>query len=193
MLNPNTLFVHHAIELVPFLQNLAVGVTGLFGILWITLYFLRRIAVYYEINARIHLDRSQYNRVFLTYMVSITLLMLLQVFAILCWGGFMLLLGLMEHPLNALLFAGSCYTTIGIISDVMPSAWKMQAIFISLSGLFAIALSTAAMLNMSTLFRQAWYLKHDKKIRAILIKNNVSIPELDAIEGIESPRDRGTR
>ncbi len=193
MLNPNTLFVHHAIELVPFLQNLAVGVTGLFGILWITLYFLRRIAVYYEINARIHLDRSQYNRVFLTYMVSITLLMLLQVFAILCWGGFMLLLGLMEHPLNALLFAGSCYTTIGIISDVMPSAWKMQAIFISLSGLFAIALSTAAMLNMAPLFRQAWYLKHDKKIRAILIKNHVSIPELDAIEGIEPPRDRGTR
>lgn len=193
ILNPETLMVNEAIELVPFLENLAVGVTGLFGILWVNLFFLRRIAVYYEVTARIHLDKSRFNRVFLTYLICITMLMLCQVLAILCWGGFMMLLGLMDHPMNALLFAGSCYTTIGIISDVMPNAWRMQAIFISLSGLFAIALSTAAMLNMSPLFRQAWYRKHDHKIRGILAKYKVSIPELDALEGIIPPEKRDAK
>ncbi len=185
MLNPNELFANHAIELVPFLQNLAVGALGLFANIWINVFFLRRIVVYYEINARIHLGRNRYNRVFLTYFIGIVLLMLSQVVSILAWSGLILFLGLIEHPFGALLFVGSCYTTIGIVSDVMPNAWKLQAIFIALSGLFAVALSTAAMLSMSPLFRMAWYRKHDKALRAIMAKNHVTIPELDALEGIE--------
>lgn len=190
MLNPDHIFANNVLQLLPFFENLAVGVFGLLTILWVNLYFLRRIAVYYEINARIHIGHGRYNRVFLTYLVSITFLMLVQVLSILCWSGLILVLGLAEHPFNAMLFVGSCYTTIGIVSDVMPNAWKLQAIFISLSGLFAMALSTASMLNMSPLFRQAWYRKHDRKIRQILIKSNLSIPALEEMEGITPPEKK---
>lgn len=183
MLSPNTLFANHAIALVPFLQNLAVGVIGLIGIIWLNVFFLRRISIYYEINARIHLGANAYNRVFLTYLTAITFLMLVQVLSIIGWGGFIYLLGLIEHPFNAILFAGSCYTTIGIVSDVMPNAWKLQAIFIALSGLFALALSTAAMLSMAPLFRMAWCRKHDAAIRKILDQEHLLIPELDEAEG----------
>lgn len=190
MLNPDHIFSNNVLQLLPFFENLAVGVFGLFTILWVNLFYLRRIAVYYEINARIHIGHGQYNRVFLTYLVSITFLMLVQVLSILCWSGLILVLGLADHPFNAMLFVGSCYTTIGIVSDVMPSAWKLQAIFISLSGLFAIALSTASMLNMNPLFRQAWYRKHDRKIRQILTKSNLSIPALEEMEGLTPPEKK---
>ena len=183
MLNLNTPIANQVVELVPFLQNLAVGIIGLLAIIWINVFFIRRIAIYYEINARIHLGKTQFNRVFVTYFIAITFLMLVQVICMLVWGGFIFLLGLIDHPFNALLFAGSCYTTIGIISDVMPSAWKLQAIFIALSGLFALALTTAAMLNMAPLLRQAWYHKHDKSIRKILAKTNLPATELDVLEG----------
>lgn len=187
MLIQDHIFANNVLELLPFFQNLAVGVFGLLANLWVNLFFLRRISVYYEVNARIHLGGQRYNRVFMTYLLSITFLMLAQVLCILCWGVLILALGLADHPFNAILFAGSCYTTIGIVSDVMPNAWKLQAIFISLSGLFAIALSTAAMLNMAPLFRQAWYRKHDHQIRQMLTKWKVSIPELDELEGIQPP------
>ncbi|NCW90342.1 MAG: hypothetical protein EBV73_07360 [Rhodocyclales bacterium] len=182
MLNTHTLLVEHAFELMPFLQNLAVGVFGLFASIWINVFFLRRVSIYYELNARIHLGRDCFNRVFLTYLISITFLMLIQVLLMVAWGSYIYLLGLSDHFFGALLFAGSCYTTIGVVSDDMPNAWKLQAIFIALSGLFAIALSTASMLNMAPLFRQAWYRKHDKKLRAVLLKHGIPTSGLDILE-----------
>lgn len=183
MLNTNHLIANHAMELLPFLQNLGVGIIGLVVSLLINVFFLRRIAVYFEMNARIHLDTNRYNHVFVSYFTAIVYLMLVQVMCIIAWGGLMMLLGLIDHPFFAILFAGSCYTTIGIVSDTMPNAWKLQAIFIALSGLFAIALSTASMLGMGPLFRQAWYRKHDKGIRALMTKNHLEIPQLDTLEG----------
>ncbi|MBU3658097.1 MAG: hypothetical protein FGM35_08760 [Rhodocyclaceae bacterium] len=191
MLNPHTFLAEHTFELMPFLQNLTVGAFGLFTNIWINVFFLRRISVYYEINARIHLGKDRYNRVFLTYFTAIVFLMLSQVVSILAWSGLILLLGLSSSPFNALLFVGSCYTTIGIVSDTMPNVWKLQALFIALSGLFAMALSTATMLSMSRLFRMAWYRKHDKVIRAIMTKNHVTIPELDELEGKLPPSNIG--
>lgn len=190
MPNTHTFLAEHAFVLMPFLQNLAVGVFGLFASIWINVFFLRRISIYYEINARIHLGRDCYNRVFLTYLISITFLMLIQVILMIAWGSYIYLLGLSDHIFDALLFAGSCYTTIGVVSDNMPNAWKLQAIFIALSGLFAIALSTAAMLNMAPLFRQAWYRKHDKKLRAILSMHHIPTSGLDVLEQVSSaPQD----
>ncbi|MBU3668087.1 MAG: hypothetical protein FGM53_06080 [Rhodocyclaceae bacterium] len=186
MLNTNHLIANHAIELLPFLQNLGVGIIGLVVSILINVFFLRRIAVYFEINARIHLGKDRYNFVFASYFTAIVYLMLVQVMCIIAWGGLMMLIGLVEHPFFAILFAGSCYTTIGIVSDTMPNAWKLQAIFIALSGLFAIALSTANMLGMGPLFRQAWYRKHDKKIRATLLKHRIPTSGLDVLEDISS-------
>lgn len=191
MLNLNTPIANHAIELLPFLQNLAVGVIGLLAVMWITIFLLRRTMVYYEITARMYLAQDRYNRVMVTYLVAINSLMLIQVVSILVWTGLILLLELIEHPFTALMFVGSCYTTIGIVSDIMPNTWKLLAIFIALSGLFGIALSTASMLNMGPLFRKAWYRKHDKQIRTLIGKAGVRdlLEDLEAFEGLNGPTD----
>lgn len=195
MLNPNTPIANHAIELMPFLQNLAVGVVGLLGVMWVTIFFLRRTMVYFEITARMYLAQDRYNRVMVTYLIAINSLMLIQVVSILMWTGLILLLDLIEHPFTALMFVGSCYTTIGIISDIMPAAWKLLAIFIALSGLFGLALSTASMLNMGPVFRKAWYRKHDKEIRAMIGKVGMRdlLDDLANFEGLSTPTDPDKR
>lgn len=168
------------IQTVPLWQNLAVGAVALFILLWINVFFQRRISLNFEINARVNLSRKRYNRVFLNYFTSIIYLILVQCLAIALWALILRVLGLVMSPLDALLFAGSCYTTIGIVSDIMPDTWKLLAVFIALSGLFSVALSTAVMLNMSPLFRFAWLKKHSKKIQQILKKKKLDLPELIA-------------
>ena len=167
------------VQTVALWQNLAVGAITLFVMLWINVFFQRRISLGYEIHARINLYQQRYNRVFLNYFTSIILLIMVQVLAIAVWALMLRVMDLINDPLDALLFAGSCYTTIGIVSDVMPPGWKMLALFIALSGLFSIALSTAVMLGMSPLFRYAWMKKHTDRINKKLSKFGITMPELD--------------
>jgi hypothetical protein len=84
--------------------------------------------------------------------------------------------------MDAIMFAGSCYTTMGIVTEVMPTGWKFIAIIIALSGLFAIALATSSMINMSTLFRRAWLIKHASRIEAIMQREHIEIPDFMSVE-----------
>ena len=178
------------VQTVALWENLAVGAVTLFVMLWINVFFQRRISLAYEIRARINLYRQRYNLVFLNYFVSIIGLIMVQTLAIAVWALMLRVMGLIDDPLDAILFAGSCYTTIGIVSDVMPPGWKLLALFIALSGLFSIALSTAVMLSMSPLFRYAWMKKHANRINRKLNKWGISMPELEEPLGEFMNRDR---
>ena len=178
------------VQTVALWENLAVGAVTLFVMLWINVFFQRRISLAYEIRARINLYRQRYNRVFLNYFASIICLIMVQILAIAIWALMLRVMGLIDDPLDAILFAGSCYTTIGIVSDVMPPGWKLLALFIALSGLFSIALSTAVMLSMSPLFRYAWMKKHANRINKKLNKWGISMPELEEPLGEFMNRDR---
>ncbi len=178
------------VQTVALWENLAVGAVTLFVMLWINVFFQRRISLAYEIRARINLYRQRYNLVFLNYFVSIIGLIMVQTLAIAVWALMLRVMGLIDDPLDAILFAGSCYTTIGIVSDVMPPGWKLLALFIALSGLFSIALSTAVMLSMSPLFRYAWMKKHANRINKKLNKWGISMPELEEPLGEFMNRDR---
>jgi hypothetical protein len=66
----------------------------------------------------------------------------------------------MSQPLEALLFAGSCYTTVGFESDTLKEGWKSFAFFISFSGLFSLAWTTSIMIPMTTTYKKAWNQKY---------------------------------
>lgn len=177
-----TLATNHTLELLPFFKNLPIGIIGLFAGLWVNVFFLRRISINYEISARVCLNKGHANGVFHHYFLAITYLMVVQIGVVVLWGLALYGLSLIKDPMDAIMFAGSCYTTIGIVSEVMPNGWKFIAIVIALSGLFAVALATSAMINMSTLFRRAWLIKHATKIKAILQRENIEIPDFVSIE-----------
>ena len=177
-----TLTSAHTLELLPFFTNLPLAIIGLFAALWINVFFLRRIAINFEIRGRACLNRNYANGVFHHYFLAITYLMIVQIMVIIFWGGALNALSLIKDPLEAIMFAGSCYTTMGIVTEVMPTGWKFIAIIIALSGLFAIALATSSMINMSTLFRRAWLIKHATKIEAILQREHIEIPDFMSVE-----------
>lgn len=177
-----TLASPQTLELIPFFKNLPLGIFGLLTALWINVFFLRRITINFEIRGRICLNRNQPTGVFHQYFIAITYLMIVQILVIVLWGVALNGLALIKDPLEAIMFAGSCYTTMGIVTEVMPTGWKFIAIVIALSGLFAVALATSSMINMSVLFRRAWLIKHASRIDAILQRENIEIPDFMSVE-----------
>ena len=177
-----TLTSAHTLELLTFFKNLPLAIFGLFASLWINIFFLRRISINFEIRGRTALNKDNTNGVFHQYFLAITYLMIVQIIVIILWGVALNNLALIKDPLDAIMFAGSCYTTMGIVTEVMPTGWKFIAIIIALSGLFAVALATSTMISMSTLFRRAWLLKHASRIEAILQREKIELPDFMSVE-----------
>ncbi|MCD8517773.1 MAG: hypothetical protein LRY53_00800 [Burkholderiaceae bacterium] len=76
---------------------------------------------------------------------------IVQMLAIGVWTLAVYLPGLVPTALQAFLFVGSCYTTLGIFSDILPTGWKALAFYIAFSGLFSFALTTSVLISMITL------------------------------------------
>lgn len=90
------------------------------------------------------------------FVISVILLAIVQLVAILIWGLTLFHADLIPNRAMAILFAGSCYTTIGVFSDLLPAGWKSLALFIAFSGLFSFAWATSIMMSMANSFTQAW-------------------------------------
>ncbi len=84
----------------------------------------------------------------LRFMVAVLMICLVQIVCILAWAAFIYLEGLITDPTMAMLFAGSCYTTLGIYSDILPHGWRALALYIAISGLFSFAIATSALISM---------------------------------------------
>jgi len=71
---------------------------------------------------------------------------LLQIFI---WGQFLHQSNLMSDPHEAMLFAGSTYTTVGFVRDTLPINWQVVVIIMATNGYFSFAWSTTAMVQLS--------------------------------------------
>ena len=142
--------------------NIALGVLGLTIILVFHGSAINRLFMRFEDFTSQNLIHKQYHRVFFHFYVSFIGIALIHIAEILMWALFVVLLNLIPSPIDAILFAGSCYTTIGFVSDILPPGWKSLALFIAFTGLFSIAWTTSVMIGMTESYRQAWRLKHSR-------------------------------
>ena len=177
----NTAYI---VDLLAFFEHAPSMIIGLFLALLVNVHCLRHISINYEIRSRICLSKNKPHGVIFNYFLAITFLMAVQIVVIIGWGLVLNALSLIKDPKDAIIFAGSCYTTLGYAIQELPASWKFIPIVIALSGLFAIALATASMINMSALFRQAWLLTHASRIRAVLERENIEIPEYMEVQEI---------
>ncbi len=92
----------------------------------------------------------------LLFVTSVLMLAIVQLFAILIWASALFHTDLVSTRSMAILFSGSCYTTIGVFSDLLPPGWKSLALYIAFSGLFSFAWATSIMMSMANSFTQAW-------------------------------------
>ena len=136
---------------------------------------LLQIAKRYEVKTFLYLSEKQYSAVAYCFYVSIFCLFLTHIAEILMWGfalyGFKLLPALGQ----SILFAGSTYTAMGFMEDILPDGWKMLAVIIAFSGMFAFAWTASVMISMTKNFRQAYTKLHMRSL-------NISSDIIDRFE-----------
>ena len=150
------------LPLFPLFTEVFFGILGLVIVLIFHGSGINHIIMRFEKHTDANLKLSQYNRVFVHFYTSFFFIALVHIFEIMIWCFYLMALGLMSNAVQALLFAGSCYTTVGFMTDTLPVGWQSLAFFISFSGLFSLAWTTSVMIGMTNTYRAAWNLKNGR-------------------------------
>jgi hypothetical protein len=146
--------------LLPLLRDAAVGIACLIVILIFHGSAINHVYMRFDRLTHQNLSLGQYNRVFIHFYLTFVFVAMFHLLEIIFWALFIIRLELMSDPLQALLLAGSCYTTVGFESDTLKDGWKSFAFFISFSGLFSLAWTTSIMIPMTTVYKKAWDQKY---------------------------------
>ena len=92
------------------------------------------------------------NKTFLAhfiFLLGIVILLASHLLQIYVWGLSLNLYGVIDSLHNAMVYAGSTYTTVGFITDPLPTQWQLLSIIMAVSGLFAFGWSTAVVFIIS--------------------------------------------
>lgn len=150
------------IPIMPLVKEIFFGIVGLVVVLIFHGSAINHIIMRFEARTEANLKNGQYNWVFTHFYTSFFLIAIVHICEIMLWTFFLVWLGLMTDGVQALLFAGSCYTTVGFVSDVLPVGWKSLAFFIAFTGLFSFAWTTSVMIGMTSAYKAAWSLKYKR-------------------------------
>jgi hypothetical protein len=151
------------IPLIPLVTDVFFGLVGMTLVLIFHGSGINHVIMRFETKTDSNLHKGQYNRVFIHFYASFFFIALVHLCEILIWCFFLLSLGLIDDAVQALLFAGSCYTTVGFVADILPAGWKSLAFFIAFTGLFSLAWTTSVMVGMTGAYKAAWNLKYGRK------------------------------
>lgn len=126
---------------------------------------LIQIAKRYEVKSFLLLSQKKYAEVSIYFYISVFLLFLTHIAEILIWGLSLYFFNLLPNLGESILFSGSTYTAMGFMEDILPNGWKMLAVIIAFSGMFAFAWTAATMIAMTKNFRQAYAKSHMEKLK----------------------------
>jgi len=143
--------------------DILIGILGVIGTLMIHGTVVNRLLMRFDQSSIEHIENKKYNWVFVQFYFSFIRIALVHVFEIYVWGVYLAVLGFLPNLVKAVLFAGSCYTTIGFVEDVLPYGRKSLAFYIALSGFFCLAWTTSAMIDMTQTYKAAWRKKYEGK------------------------------
>ena len=125
---------------------------------------LLQIAKRYEVKTFLYLTEKKYSAVATCFYISVFCLFLTHISEILIWGISIYVLKLLPTLGQSILFSGSTYTAMGFMEDILPVGWKMLAVIIAFSGMFAFAWTASVMISMTKNYRQAYTKLHMKKL-----------------------------
>jgi hypothetical protein len=126
---------------------------------------LLQIAKRYEVKTFLLLSEHKYAEVSIYFYLSVLFLFLTHIAEIMIWGFSLYFLKLLPSLGESILFSGSAYTAMGFMEDILPDGWKMLAVIIAFSGMFAFAWTAATMISMTKNFRQAYTKRHMEKLK----------------------------
>ena len=147
------------IPVIPLITDVIFGILGLIVILIFHGTCINHIIMRFDQKTEENLKSGQYNRVLVRFYASFIFIACVHISEIVLWGLYLVSLNLMHSGIQALIFAGSCYTTVGFSADTLPEGWKSLAFFIAFSGLFSLAWTTSVMIGMTETYKKAWRVK----------------------------------
>ena len=125
---------------------------------------LLQIAKRYEVKSFLYLAEKKYSEVGMCFYISVFCLFLTHIAEIIIWGVALYAFKLVPALGQSILFSGSTYTAMGFMEDILPEGWKMLAVIIAFSGMFAFAWTASVMISMTKNFRQAYTKRHMEKL-----------------------------
>ncbi|OYW81315.1 MAG: hypothetical protein B7Z19_00845 [Polynucleobacter sp. 32-46-5] len=142
-----------------------LGIAMLLVVMLIHGIALVQIAKRYEVKSFLYLAEHRYSAVAFAFYLSVLCLFLMHIFEIILWGVSLWLFKLLPNLGESILFSGSTYTAMGFMDDLLPDGWKMLAVIIAFSGMFAFAWTASVMISMTKNFRQAYTRRHMEKLK----------------------------
>lgn len=85
----------------------------------------------------------------LMFFSAILILLMSHITQIYIWGLFLFMPGILDNIHQAMLLAGSTYTTVGFANDNLALQWQLLSVTMAITGLFAFAWSTSIMYGLS--------------------------------------------
>ena len=146
------------------LPSYAVGTAILLLVMVFHGIVLLQISKRYEVKTFLYLAEKKFSEVTLCFYISVFCLFLTHIAEIILWGIAIYALKLLPNLGQSILFSGSTYTAMGFMEDILPNGWKMLAVIIAFSGMFAIAWTASVMISMTKNFRQAYAKRHMEKL-----------------------------
>jgi hypothetical protein len=83
------------------------------------------------------------------FFAAILLLLISHLVQIYMWGSALNIFDIIPNQHQAMVFAGSTYTTVGFVSDPLSVQWQLMTVIMAASGLFSFGWSTAVMFLLS--------------------------------------------
>jgi hypothetical protein len=83
------------------------------------------------------------------FLLGILLLLTSHLCQIYIWGFALNIYGVIDNMHQAMVYAGSTYTTVGFITDPLQTQWQLLSVIMAVSGLFAFGWSTAIIFIIS--------------------------------------------
>lgn len=83
------------------------------------------------------------------FVVCVLLLLISHLTQIYVWGYALNAYDIVANQHQAMVYAGSTYTTVGFITDPLPTQWQLLSVIMATSGLFTFGWSTAVMFILS--------------------------------------------
>ena len=91
----------------------------------------------------------RYEMVRIVFFLMAFLLTTSHLFEIFVWGYTLSLSGLIPNTHQAMVFAGSAYTTVGFGTNPLPVGWELVMVVIALSGMIAFGWSISVLFGMT--------------------------------------------
>jgi len=83
------------------------------------------------------------------FFAGILMLLISHLVQIYVWGLALTLFDIIPNQHQAMVFAGSTYTTVGFVTDPLPVHWQLITVIMAASGFFSFGWSTAVMFLLS--------------------------------------------